>query len=244
MGRTPWRCRVSDSHALSGAYAVDALDDRERIEFELHLTGCPACRAELQSFRATAALLTDTTVTRPPGRLRARVLRHSTTVRPLARTLLAVAEHEGGLRRRRVMVLLAAAAAVVGMSTGIAIHIGQHDDPQDRFSAIAQADDARTVTTRVGRGATISLVFSKKRDAAFIQTVRMAAAPAGRQYVVWLEHGSMSTPVGVIPESADSKVLLSGDVTTADGAAVSIEAEGTEPSEQSKDVVATFSIDP
>ena len=33
---------MSDIHALSGAYAVDALDDIERASFERHLAGCAA----------------------------------------------------------------------------------------------------------------------------------------------------------------------------------------------------------
>ena len=39
---------MSDIHALSGAYAVDALDDDERAEFEKHLAVCPECRAEVR----------------------------------------------------------------------------------------------------------------------------------------------------------------------------------------------------
>ena len=38
-----------DIHALSGAYAVDALDDVERAEFERHLASCAACREEVAS---------------------------------------------------------------------------------------------------------------------------------------------------------------------------------------------------
>ena len=41
---------MSDIHALSGAYAVDALDDDEREQFEQHLAVCPECRAEVRSF--------------------------------------------------------------------------------------------------------------------------------------------------------------------------------------------------
>src|SRR5918997_984458 len=51
---------MSDIHALSGAYAVDALDDVERAGFERHLTGCAACRAEVPSLREAAAALTVT----------------------------------------------------------------------------------------------------------------------------------------------------------------------------------------
>ena len=40
---------MSEIHALSGAYAVNALDDIERAQFERHLAECAECRAEVAS---------------------------------------------------------------------------------------------------------------------------------------------------------------------------------------------------
>ncbi|MGA8247905.1 MAG: zf-HC2 domain-containing protein, partial [Nocardioides sp.] len=65
---------ISDIHALSGAYAVDALDDAERAQFEAHLATCPECRAEVRSFSETAALIAEAVVEAPPPGLRAGVL--------------------------------------------------------------------------------------------------------------------------------------------------------------------------
>ena len=45
-----------DLHHLSGAYAVDALDDAERTSFEQHLAVCADCRAEVAELSATAQL--------------------------------------------------------------------------------------------------------------------------------------------------------------------------------------------
>ena len=45
---------MSDIHALSGAYAVDALDDLERAQFERHLRDCESCSRELR-VKASAA---------------------------------------------------------------------------------------------------------------------------------------------------------------------------------------------
>lgn len=42
---------------LLGAYALDAVDDDERIEVQRHLAGCARCRAEVHEHRETAALL-------------------------------------------------------------------------------------------------------------------------------------------------------------------------------------------
>ncbi len=42
---------MTDVHALSGAYAVDALDDLERAHFERHLADCADCQAEVASLQ-------------------------------------------------------------------------------------------------------------------------------------------------------------------------------------------------
>ena len=72
-----------DIHALSGAYAVDALDDVERARFERHLAGCSACQAEVESLVAAASELSALTESTPPASLRAKVLGDIATVRPL-----------------------------------------------------------------------------------------------------------------------------------------------------------------
>ncbi len=46
---------MSDLHGLSGAYAVDALDDLERARFERHLAECEDCRAEVASLVEAAS---------------------------------------------------------------------------------------------------------------------------------------------------------------------------------------------
>src|SRR5205085_621429 len=74
---------TSDIHALSGAYAVDALDGDERAQFEEHLAGCADCRSEVESLREAAALLAETTATTPPAGLRDKLLSGITTLRPL-----------------------------------------------------------------------------------------------------------------------------------------------------------------
>ncbi len=72
-----------DLHHLSGAYAVDALDDAERTSFEQHLAVCADCRAEVSELSATAHSLGSLTDTAPPPALRAAVLTGIARVRPL-----------------------------------------------------------------------------------------------------------------------------------------------------------------
>src|SRR3954471_9336895 len=64
----------TDIHALSGAYALDAVDDIERAAFDRHLASCESCRGEIDEFRETAARLADSTWSAPPPGLRTEVL--------------------------------------------------------------------------------------------------------------------------------------------------------------------------
>jgi anti-sigma factor RsiW len=235
---------MSDIHALSGAYAVDALDDGERAEFERHLTSCATCRAEVDSLREAAALLPETTATEPPAALRDRVLAAAATVRPLPPEVATVTPLAERRRPRRVTTLLAAAAAVVALGAGgVAWELGHDEGPQDQFSAIAQADDAKTFTVPLDGGGSATVVVSRQRNGAYIKTTGMPPAPSGHQYVLWLQHGLTMAPAGVMPADPDGTFLFSGDPASADGAAVSVENAGPMPSRPSDEVVASVSFD-
>lgn len=75
---------MSDLHKLTGAYAMDALDDLERARFEQHLAQCEDCRAEVAELRETAALLSETVATTAPAALRESVLAGIAHIRPMA----------------------------------------------------------------------------------------------------------------------------------------------------------------
>ena len=71
---------MTDVHALSGAYAVDALDDLERAKFERHLSECPECQAEVAGLRE---------------RLRSAGRHHQVTPPPSLRESRARRDHDG-----------------------------------------------------------------------------------------------------------------------------------------------------
>ncbi len=74
---------TDDIHALSGAFAVDAVDEQERADFERHLSACAECQAEVASFRATIEQLGVLIGATPPERLREQILHDIAQVRPL-----------------------------------------------------------------------------------------------------------------------------------------------------------------
>jgi anti-sigma-K factor RskA len=241
---------MSDIHALSGAYAVDALDDIERAQFERHLAECPACTAEVRSLRETAALLAETTATAPSAELRARILTDITTVRPLPPVVVEETNHATVTaleprRRRRVVTFLAAAAAAVVIGTGGVVVVQQlgDDKPDSQYSQVMAAGDAQSFTVHLDDGATATVVRSKEMDKAVIKTKDMPAAPDGQAYALWLQHDDVMVPAGMMPEGPDNEVVLSGDAATASAAAISVEPAGKEPTRPSSDIVASFPLD-
>lgn len=75
--------QTPDVHALSGAYALDALTPQEAAAFEVHLESCESCRTEVRSLREASAALADDVAEAPPEHLRGSVLAAIGTVRPL-----------------------------------------------------------------------------------------------------------------------------------------------------------------
>lgn len=70
-----------DEHALVGAYALNAVDERERAEFEVHLAACPLCSADVPAFREVLGRIAATASSAPPPDLVARALTRSRGVR-------------------------------------------------------------------------------------------------------------------------------------------------------------------
>jgi anti-sigma factor RsiW len=235
-------------HALSGAYAVDALDDIERAQFERHLAECPACTSEVDSLREASALLAETTVATPSAELRDRVLASITNVRPLPPVVAQPDEADATVipleprRRRRVVTFLAAAAAAVAIGTGGVVWLND-DGPQSRTDEVIQAGDAQRFTQTFPGGATATVVRSKKLNEAVVITHHMPAAPSGHAYALWFQHDDVMVPAGIMPSGPDNEVLLSGDAASADGVGITVETAGEEPTEPTGDVVALFAFD-
>ncbi len=62
------------SHEAAGCYAVDALSDTERAEFEDHLSHCESCTREVAEFAESLAELSHLGAVPPPPELRQSVL--------------------------------------------------------------------------------------------------------------------------------------------------------------------------
>ena len=226
----------AEIHALSGAYAVDALSEDERVLFEAHLATCAACREEVDSLRGAATLLGESVAVPPPPSLRDAVLAGISEIRPvppLLETSTVVP-----LRRRRFTALLVAAAAVVTLGAGTAVWHPWNDATTQVSLAdqVLQAPDASRVQASVG-AAHLTLVRSASLGRAVIQTDGLPVPASDRVYELWLQNaaGDM-VPAGLLPRSTDQTFVLSGDAATAQAAGITVEPAGGSPRPTSRPI--------
>lgn len=124
-----------DLHVLTGSYALDAIGDAEREEFERHLQHCPACEAEVRGMRETAVRLALARAVAPPARLEQRVLAATYRTRqlpPPPRDQIRAAR----TFPRRLAVL--AAAASVAATDGLTVHLCTRRAPASRLASAAR----------------------------------------------------------------------------------------------------------
>ena len=229
---------MSDIHALSGAYAVDAVDDIERASFERHLAGCPTCRAEVASLRETSALLADAATTTPPPALRDAVLSDITRVRPLPPVTVG-----GPVHRRRWFPALVAAVVLALVGVGGAVWQPWRDDASQTLSAtdqVLQDPEAQQVTQTLPNGATATVVRSPKEHRAVIVTDDLPPAPDGKVYQLWLQTPSEDMVSAGLMPAGGSTALLDGNADDAIGVGLSLEPAGG--SEQPTEVVALIDL--
>ncbi len=243
-----------DIHGLSGAYAVDAVDDVERARFEAHMAHCSQCRGEVTSLNAAASTLTSITFATPPPSLRASVLRDIASVRPLPPRMTpeqapaappseappsapptpaapASLESRRADRARRVPLrqwLAGVAAAAVLATGGLVWHPWSADTSTVQLTAtqqVLQAKDAQRFEAKLGN-ATVSIVRSTTLKKAVILTANLPATPQGKVYELWLKQGQAMVKAGLLPSGPSNTVLLKGDAATAAGVGITVEPAG------------------
>lgn len=242
-----------DIHTLSGAYAVDGVDDAERVRFEQHLLVCADCRAEVASLRAASSELSRLGDAAPPARLRDDVMARIRTTRPLppgvdeAAPSATAEPHAGpsgddelGRRRRaRAGRWLAAAAAVVVLGGGGAVAAWQPwQQSQQQVTVASQvlhAPDAQRSEKQLPAGGTATLVRSEEVGRAVLLTHELPAPPEGKVYELWLQTpaGDME-PAGLLSKQGQQTFVLKGDAAAAVGAGITIEPAGGSPKPTSK----------
>jgi anti-sigma-K factor RskA len=228
---------MSDIHHLTGAYALDAVDDIERARFEQHLAECEDCRLEVASLREAAGLLSETTAVTPPPALRESVLAGISQVRPLPPIV-----HRTPVVQRRWFPLLVAAAVVAILGVGAALWqpwAPSQDSSLTAAEQVLEAGDARSVAVDLGDAGKATVTRSESVGKAVITTDDMAPAPSGKVFELWLQVDGEMVPAGLMPPGEDTQMVLEGDATTATAVGITVEPEGGSP-EPTSDPIAVF----
>jgi anti-sigma-K factor RskA len=211
-------------HVLTGSYALDAVSDTEREEFERHLHHCPSCEAEVRGLRETAARLALACGMTPPARMEQQVL--AATYRTRQLPPLPADRPRRVLRfPRRVVMLAAAASVAAAVALGITQLTAQHQLDQARATAIAQvitARDAHVETARTSAGGSVTVVTSAALHEAVVSTSGMAQLPSSRVYQVWVMSPSGARSAGLMHGTS----LLASAVRPGDRIGITVEPAG------------------
>ncbi|MGH3355148.1 MAG: anti-sigma factor [Nocardioidaceae bacterium] len=179
----------ADVHALAGAYAMDALPAEEAAAFAEHVEQCPSCQQEVAELQVTAAQLGLAAATAPPAELRDRVLhavQQTRQIPPQTPTIDSTRRRA----RSRPRLLAAAAAVVLILGAGLlALRplLDTADPPQrDSIVAVMDAPDARSSTTRLSGGGSMTVVSSRELDQAVVLGERLPRLDRDHDYQLWL----------------------------------------------------------
>jgi anti-sigma factor RsiW len=217
-----------DLHTLTGAYALDALDDEEHRLFEEHLATCEACAEEVRSLTATATRLGGDAAVRPPASLRRNVMSEVRTTRqlpplgvPEGRTL------SQARSRSRVLLAVAAALLVVTGGLGAVAVVEQRravraEQAAGQLAQVLGAPDARTLTAAGPSGSSARVVVSQQQGRAVFVPHAMSAAP-DRDLQLWVIRDGTFRSAGLVE---DGRPLVATGVDVGSVLGVTVEPEG------------------
>jgi anti-sigma-K factor RskA len=222
----------TDIHQLAAAYALDAVDERERAEFEAHYPTCQVCRSEVAGFRETLAQVAGAEAVAPPSSLKAQVMAEITETRQLSPLLpdsvIDLATHRQ--RRQHMLRIFTVAAAIVLVAAG-AFVVGRSSNDSTGYADAAAAvfSEPDTTTTKLSGTGTGSfkIAWSPSSKKAVILGDGLPDPGAGKAYELWLIDGTGPHAVRLLDKADGSEVRR---VVSLDGSptnwAITVEPEG------------------
>jgi anti-sigma-K factor RskA len=216
-----------EPHDLVAPYALDALDDHERAEFDRHLDECAECRTQLDELREATTALAYLESADPPPALRERILE-------------AARAGNGKViqfpRRRWLFPATAVAAATAAaVAIGVGIWASSLSSELDRERS-AKAGYARAFEL-LGGGAQVTqladaeggLLVAHDGEAALV-VCGLQPAPKSKTYEAWVIEGQTPRPAGLFRGGSGCRpVLLDGQVPSGSQVAVTLERKGGAP---------------
>ena len=230
-----------DIHTLSGAYALNAVDDLERAAFDRHLAECEACAVEVAEYRETVSRLAEGAWSVPPPRMREQVLaraaatpqlpplgsrRHVTSPVTRWRRRAAAAAAVGGLGIGAAATTYAVQEQRVADERGVVVAAQQR---AARVEAVLAAPDAALRAGQLTGGGRVTVVVSDTEDAGVVVLADAPPPGPGRAYQLWVLDGVRPVSVGLLPAGRSQATELIEGVRGRGGFAVSLEPASGSP---------------
>jgi len=214
-------------HALTGVYALDAMDAREQNRFEQHLTRCAACDSEVRSLQDTATRFALAVALQPPEGLRERVMTAVARTRQLPPV-----PHEPAFGRRgrspwvtRIAIPLAAACLVAVVVLGILLGLSRSElsttrTQQQQIAAVLNAPGARIVSVQTSVGGHATVVVASSLHELVFTSRGMPGLPSSKVYQLWvIAANGKATSAGLLARAPDGTTapvlaerLVRGDI--------------------------------
>lgn len=220
-----------DVQELLGAFALDAVDDDERDVIEAHLAGCPRCRAEVEGYRETAALLAAHSGERAPEGVWDRIA-EALDEAPPALDLARIAPRAARRSVPRSIPLRVAAAtmaiaAAVTLFLGVAI--GRNDNGNlDRLEQLARDMEkgvvnnaafaalsnpqAEQVQLASADGKPMAKVVRLPDGTGYLVPTNLGRPASGRVYQLWAVRSDAKISLGVLDTADVAAFRMTGPV--------------------------------
>jgi anti-sigma-K factor RskA len=225
-------------HLLTGAYALNALDGQERVDFERHALTAATTLEEVRGLAETAALLANgTPAVSPPPELKTKVMASIRNTRQLpAEAVIADLSSARGASGPRgagrlpgrgrsttaarwlgaaAAVLLVAAGALGGWAVGLT---NEQQRTEQRMQALASehaevmsllmAPDSKVIPGRMPDGAAVTVAMSAAAGRAAVITHDLAPLGTDKAYELWLISPDGAKPAGMVPTHATGQTSM------------------------------------
>lgn len=234
----------------AAAYALNALSEQERAEFEAKTNDSEKTRNEVIEMSGTAALLgLASPPVQPSADLKASLMAKIATTpqlpreeadaapvraeatTPTATPATAKANARWFTRPASILAAAAAAAALFVGGTVVGQSIVRNDFDVAQATALAQlqtADDAQQASVELADGGEATLIWSLEQRKSAVLVDDLQPLPEGKTYQLWYIGESGPISAGTF-EAADSGVswrVLDGQMTGGDVVGVTVEPQG------------------
>lgn len=199
-----------DLHHLSAAYALDALDERERVAFEAHYGACEVCRTDVLEFHRALTQVADSLAAAPPASLKSKVMAEVAVTRQLSPSLAQTIDL-AKRRRMRALTTMMVAAAVLAIAVVSVVALrgrGGSYEYSDDLARVMEQPDSRflTLENKSGAEGSFKVAWSSSLGEAVLIGEDLPAAPDDKAYELWLITPDQTMAMYVLDQANDGDV--------------------------------------